>query len=134
MTVLTNSDSGRVARNTIAAACTEHFLGIRPMLPEALAVQPALAEYAGEYQMVIARLLVEERDGALAVTDQTPERQLRDQSLRPLPDEPSRVAFIGADRGLLMDGSHGGETVEWLRDANGQIEWMRWDGRIARRQ
>jgi len=33
-----------------------------------------------------------------------------------------------------LNGPRKGERVEFLRDAAGRIEWLRWDGRIARKQ
>lgn len=136
VTVLTNSDSGREARQTVADACRRHFLKSEAKLP---AADPALAagatQYAGIYRAVLATLRVTiGPDGRASVVDETPERQFAERRLRPLPPEPAPIAFYAPDRAVVLEGSHRGERCEFLRDAGGEIEWMRWDGRIARRE
>jgi CubicO group peptidase (beta-lactamase class C family) len=50
-TVLTNSDGGREARDTIAAACRRRYLGVEPDGIAPTEMSPAaLAEYAGAYR------------------------------------------------------------------------------------
>jgi hypothetical protein len=58
-TVLTNSDGGREARDTIAAACRRHFLGWEPeaIVPVAMPAE-ALLEYAGAYRATLATIEV----------------------------------------------------------------------------
>ena len=133
VTVLTNCDSGREARNTVADACKRHFLGWSPHERVPMSPQPPLGEYAGVYQAVLARLEVTERDGRLLVTDVTPERQFAERDHRPLPAQPCALAFVARDATVVLDGPSRGERAEFLRGADGTIEWMRWDGRIARR-
>lgn len=133
VTVLTNSDTGRETRQTIADRCQEHFLGFAK--PEPVAVQPpaTVAEYAGTYQSVLARLEVRTENGGLTVTDTSPERGFAERRHRPIPLPPAQLAFTGTDATAVLDGPRKGERAEFLRDAEGRIAWMRWDGRIARR-
>jgi CubicO group peptidase (beta-lactamase class C family) len=135
VTVLTNSDSGREARQTVADACRRHFLGSELALPQA---DPALAagsaQYAGVYRAVLATLRVAVGPEGPSVVDESPERQFAERRLRPLPPEPAPIAFYAPDRAVVLEGSHRGERCEFLRDAGGAIAWMRWDGRIARRE
>jgi hypothetical protein len=35
---------------------------------------------------------------------------------------------------VILSGPRRGERVEFLRDESGHIAWLRWDGRLARRQ
>lgn len=133
VTVLTNSDTGRETRQTIADRCQEHFLGFRKAA--AVAVEPPMnsAEYAGVYQAVLARLEVSVETTGLVVTDTTPGRQFAEQRHQPIPLPPARLAFTGADTTAVLSGPRRGERAEFLRGPDGTIEWMRWDGRIARK-
>ncbi len=133
VTVLTNSDTGREARQTIADRCQEHFLGFGKPEPAPLAAQPAPAEYEGVYQSVLARLEVRARDGALMVADTTPERGFAERRHRPIPLPPAALVFTGTDATAVLSGPRKGERAEFLRGEDGRIAWMRWDGRIARR-
>ena len=133
-TVLTNSDTGREARDTVAAACRKHFLGLEPdtLVPLAMPTE-ALSEYAGTYRATLATIEVRVDREALIARDATPERQFAERGHRPLPADPAQLAFIAPDRAAVLDGPRKGERVEFLRDESGALEWLRWDGRLARR-
>src|SRR5690606_21108638 len=112
----------------------EHFLGVAKPAPAANpAVRPNVAEYVGTYQSVLARLEVTADSDGLLVTDMTPERSLSERNHRPIPLPAARLAFTAPDATAVLDGPRRGERAEFLRDAQGRVEWMRWDGRIARR-
>lgn len=133
VTVLTNSDSGRTARQTVADACKRHFIGWQPPAVVPMQPQPDLREYTGVYQSVLARLEVSAGANGLIAIDATPERQFAEHRHRPLPPEPVDLVFVSPDATAVVTGSHAGERSEFLRGADGRIQWMRWDGRIARR-
>ncbi|MEX1104457.1 MAG: serine hydrolase domain-containing protein, partial [Dehalococcoidia bacterium] len=130
-TVLTNSDGGREARETVAAACRKHFLGLEPdaVVPVPLGTA-ALAEYAGTYRATLATVEVRVDGEALVATDISPERQFAERQHRPLPASPATLVFTERDRTAVMTGPHAGERVEFLRDGGGKLEWLRWDGRL----
>jgi CubicO group peptidase (beta-lactamase class C family) len=130
--VLTNSDTGRELRDTVAAFAREHFLGLRDKQWTELQIPPAaLAEFVGEYRAMITTSSVAVVDGALLLT---PRQTPRAGRVQPLPDAPARLAFYAPDRTIVMEGSHRGERCEFIRDEHGRIVWLRWDGRLARRQ
>jgi CubicO group peptidase (beta-lactamase class C family) len=134
-TVLTNSESGREARQVVADACLEHFTGLRKEFPNTRALPDAeLAAYAGEYRQRIMDLGVAFRRGALVVHEATPAWLLAigDRAQDPVP--PASLGPIAADRFVVLDGPRRGETAEFLRDTSGAITFMRWDGRLSRRQ
>ena len=133
VTVLTNGDTGRIARNTVADACKRHFFGWQPPAVVPMQPQPDLKEYAGNYQSVLARLQVSAGANGLTAIDSTPERSFAERRHRPLPPEPVALVFVAPDATAVITGPHAGERSEFLRGADGRIEWMRWDGRIARR-
>ena len=133
-TVLTNSDGGREARDTVAAACRRHFLGLEPD-PIVPAIPTGLIdEYAGHYRATLATLEVTVDGGSLVATDVSPERQFAERQLRPLTQAPSPLVFVDTDRTAITVGPRTGERVEFLRDDAGEIAWLRWDGRLARRE
>ncbi|MGH2633446.1 MAG: serine hydrolase domain-containing protein [Tepidiformaceae bacterium] len=138
-TVLTNSDSGRELRQTVADACRKHFLGSTAAPPRADHVPGLdLRQYAGRYRATLSTLRVVVAGETVTVVDETPERQLAPGSPRPLPDEPCHLVFGAAGRAAVVDGPHSGERCEFLRGADatandGPLAWMRWDGRLARR-
>jgi hypothetical protein len=133
-TVLTNSDTGREARDTVAAACRKHVLSLEPdpIVPMTLSAE-ALAEYAGSYRATLATVEVHAEGAGLVAADASPERQFAEREHRPLPQEPARLAFVAPDRAAVVNGPRTGERVEFLRGGGGEVEWLRWDGRLARR-
>ncbi len=133
VTVLTNSDTGRETRQTIADRCQDVFLGFGKPQPVAVEPPPALEEYEGVYQSVLARLEVRRDGDVLVVSDATPERGFAERTHRPIPLPPAPLAFVAADAAAVLEGPRRGERAEFLRGPGGRIEWMRWDGRIARR-
>ncbi|MGH2628466.1 MAG: serine hydrolase domain-containing protein [Anaerolineales bacterium] len=133
-TVLTNSDGGREARETVAAACRKHFLGLEPDPIRPVAMSPsALGAYAGTYRATLALIEVRVEGDGLVAVDVTPGRQFAEQRHQPLPPAPALLVFVGEDRTAIASGPHAGERVEFLRDAAGNVEWLRWDGRLAHR-
>jgi CubicO group peptidase (beta-lactamase class C family) len=131
-TVLTNSDTGRELRDTVAAFARTEFLGLKDKRwTEQQMPADALADFAGDYRAMITTSSVAVRDGSLQLT---PHQNLRTGRVASLPDLPVRLAFYAPDRTVVMEGSHRGERCEFLRDGNGHIVWLRWDGRLARRQ
>lgn len=133
VTVLTNSDTGRETRQTVADRCQEHFLGFGKPEPAAMGEQLELGEYEGTYQSVLARLEVRAEGGRLMVADTTPERGFAERRHRPIPLPPAELVFTAPDATAVLSGPRKGERAEFLRGEDGAIEWMRWDGRIARR-
>ena len=130
--ILTNSDTGREAKIAIAGEIRRHFLGIADKQWPSVEVSPAaLAEYAGSYKAMLAQSNVEVIDGALHLTAVQPVRTNR--TLQSLPDPAVPLSFYAPDRTVVMEGSHKGERCEFIRDASGQVAYLRWDGRLARK-
>jgi CubicO group peptidase (beta-lactamase class C family) len=132
--VLTNSDHGSRLHVEVTNAALRLYLGVEP--PEARHVETPserLAEYAGRYGAPLNDLEVraDDRGLELAVTAQRwlgPSEPTRD-----LP-EPTRLAFTGQDRVLALDPPLKGTRGDFLRDERERILWLRWAGRIHRRE
>jgi len=135
VTVLTNADTGRESRQTIADRCQEHFLGFgKPQPREAPGILVNLAEYAGVYHAALEHLDVRVDGDGLHVAGTPPPRFVVDPDRRPIPLPSAKLSFYVRDRAMVLSGPRRGERVEFLRDDAGCIAWLRWDGRIARRQ
>lgn len=138
--ILTNANTGwRVIQDVEREALKSYLgLGYAPnqaiahrgvveTLPWAqpLATQPDLAPYVGTYVRPGNSVVVRSEAGKLLVQD------------RPNTGKPGAemaVAFFGPDRVVVMDGPDRGQSIEFVRDAAGAIQWIRVVGRVARRR
>jgi CubicO group peptidase (beta-lactamase class C family) len=132
-TVLTNADSGRELRDTVAAAAREHFLGSRPAVERGEFSPPNLEEYEGVYRATLSEPHVSVTGGAVYVEARTPARVLERRPLTSPGDPPVRLSFYAPDRAVIMDPPRRGERCEFVRDETGTVVFIRWDGRLARR-
>ena len=86
-------------------------------MPDApiLATQPDPTPYVGVYRRPpMGTNTVRVQDGQLMVDN-------------------SAVAFYALDRAVVASGNQRGNPVEFIRNARGEIGWVRLVGRIARR-
>jgi hypothetical protein len=135
ITVLTNANRGVELHGTTVNWALEQYLGLvepEPPLLERSAEQ--LAEYAGRYHAALSDLDLSVEDGML-VLQATPRGGF------PLPDSkpgeappPTRLSLHQDERVIGLDGQYKGARGEFLRDPNGTIEWLRFGGRIAKRE
>jgi hypothetical protein len=91
--------------------------GINETMPGApiLARQPDPAPYLGAYRRPPSgSTTVRVQDGQLSVDDST-------------------IAFFGPDRAVVTSGNQRGNPVEFIRNAKGEVGWVRVVGRIARK-
>ena len=135
ITVLTNADRGDELHRAVTKRALELFVGITEPEPKPLDV-PAeqLAEYAGRYDSMASLIELRLQAGKL-VLELTPKGGFptKDSPAEPAPP-PVAVALCGADELIAIDEPFAGARGEFLRDAAGQIEWLRIGGRIHRRQ
>jgi CubicO group peptidase (beta-lactamase class C family) len=98
--------------------------GLVETLPnvEPLTTQPDLAQYVGRYTRPMNGVSVRVDGGRLVVQEV------------PLTGDPRPVmpiAFFGPDRAVITDGNDKGQSIEFVRDKNGQVAWVRVVGRVA---
>ena len=135
VSVLTNADAGRETRQTVADRAQRLFLGFdKPEPREAQGLSPDMAQYEGAYHATLEHLQVTARGKQLHILGTPPPRFIVDPNVQPIPLPPATLSFTGVDAAAVLDGPRKGERVEFLRDADGRIEWLRWDGRIARKE
>jgi len=139
LAILTNAGSGwRLIQDVERAALHDYHdaafaanqaighRGLNETLPSAapLPQQPPLAPYVGLYERPMNTVDVKTVDGRLVV-------QVKSRSGIRDPEMP--LAFYGPDRAMVMSGPEHNASVEFIRDAAGEVQWIRLTGRIARR-
>ena len=98
--------------------------GLVETLPnvEPLATQPDSAPYVGRYLRPMNAVSVRVEGGTLVV-------QEIPNTGDPRPVMP--IAFFGPDRAVVTEGNDRGQSIEFIRDKDGQVAWVRIVGRVA---
>jgi CubicO group peptidase (beta-lactamase class C family) len=98
--------------------------GLVETLPtsEPLAKQPDLTPYVGTYLRPSNSYVVRVEGGKLLVQD-------RPNGGQPRADTP--LSFYGPDRAVVTDGPDRGQSIEFVRDPSGKVNWIRVVGRVA---
>jgi CubicO group peptidase (beta-lactamase class C family) len=101
--------------------------GLVESLPTAqpLAAQPGHAPYVGTYRRPMNTVVVRSDGGKLFV-------QERPNSGNPRAEWP--VAFYGPDRAVITEGNDRDQSIEFVRDTRGIVNWIRVVGRVAVRE
>lgn len=135
--ILTNANNGwRLIQDVERAALTSYagatfvtnqaiaHRGLVETLPavEPLAAQPDPAPFVGRYVRPTNSVVVRADGRHLFV-------QERPNAGDPRTEMP--VSFYGPDRAVVTDGADRGQSIEFVRDASGQVQWIRVVGRIA---
>ena len=131
ITVLTNSSRGGELHHEITTLALERYLGIQePARVFVPMTNSQLAEFAGRYSSALADIdLKLENDEWVMHTTPHGGFPAKDSPPGPTPP-PSRLAFIGPDRVIALDGWSKNMQGEFLRDVDGTIEWFRFGSRI----
>jgi CubicO group peptidase (beta-lactamase class C family) len=126
VTVLTNADSGGLLHDEIVRWALARYVGLEVPEPVPVAIPTERArEYAGRYTGALTDLEIKIENGALAL-DVIPKGgfPLKSTPARPAPPT-MRLAYLGDDRFVVLDGIMKGRRGEFLRDAAGKIIWLR---------
>jgi CubicO group peptidase (beta-lactamase class C family) len=136
--ILTNSNSGwrliqdverEALRAYLGATYATHqaiaHRGLVETLPsvEPLAQQPDPAPYLGTYTRPNNSYVVHAEAGKLFVRDRSNSANERE----------SPVSFYGPDRVVVTEGPDRGQSIEFIRDGAGRVNWIRVVGRVALR-
>lgn len=135
LTVLTNANRGGELHGNAVEWALREYLGVADSAPQPLALSAEqLAPYAGRYRAALSDIELTVRDGDL-VAQMIPRGGFpkKDSPAGPTPP-PARVGVCADDRVVALDPPYKGARGEFLRDAEGNITWLRFGGRIARRQ
>ena len=137
MAILTNASTGWRLIQDVEREALKSYLGatyapnqaiahrgLVETLPsvEPLGQQPDPAPYLGSYARPSNSYVVRAEGGKLFVQD-------RPNSGGTGTEFP--VAFYGADRVVVTDGVDRGQSIEFVRDDNGRVNWIRVVGRVG---
>jgi CubicO group peptidase (beta-lactamase class C family) len=137
--ILTNAQNGwRLIQDVERAALSSYHgagfarnqaiahRGLVETLPtaEPLAAQPSPAPYVGRY-LRPSNAVVVRADGPRLLVQERP------NTGDPRPEMP--IAFFGPDRAVVTDGADRGQSIEFIRAADGTVQWIRVVGRVALR-
>ncbi len=98
--------------------------GLVETLPsvEPLAAQPNPAPYVGRYLRPSNAVVVRADGNRVFVQERPNTGEAR-------PEMP--IAFFGPDRAVVTDGADRGQSIEFIRGADGAVQWVRVVGRVA---
>jgi CubicO group peptidase (beta-lactamase class C family) len=135
MVVLTNNGSGGQLTMQIMKWAVKHYLDAedpKPALQERTTEQ--LQEFAGTYQAALSKLEITVADGTLKA-QVTPMGGFpkKDSPAGPTPP-PVSVGVIGEDQLIALDPPFADTRIDILRGPEGNIEWLRFGSRTARKQ
>lgn len=134
--VLTNSDDGPSLYDPISLQALQSFLGltldtVRPRKTPAA----QLKAYAGRYVAHLTERQLRVENGALMLQTTnlgrfpTPTSPVHGDAL----DAPVEIALYARDCAFAKSDGVLGARGEFLRDARGKVEWLRWGGRLHRK-
>lgn len=128
---LTNANRGReLIANLIPFALKQYFGLEKPPSPKIDLGPESLAAYAGVYTAQLAEITLQMQGGRLMAISRPLGRFPFPDSPPPPAPPPTWLAFVGADRAEMMDGPSQGSLVEFLRNPDGSIAWLRTGGRL----
>jgi CubicO group peptidase (beta-lactamase class C family) len=133
--VLTNANQGGSVTDGITDWVLAHYLGLDIPRPEPIETsEEELAAYVGLYQnphwdlelgMLCGRLI-----GQVVTKRGFPSEDVPP----PPPPPPATLTLCEKDRLLVLDGPAKSDTADAVRLADGSIGWLRFGGRLGRRQ
>jgi CubicO group peptidase (beta-lactamase class C family) len=134
--IFTNSTMGGALIREFTAEPIAELTGYRPPAPAQIPMTvEQLGEYAGRYIGQLDDAILYAGEGGLMMRNESkggfPTRTTPPPKHNP---PPTRVAFIGKDLLLALDGASKDTRAEFLRDATGEIIWMRVGGRLHPRE
>ena len=135
LTVLTNANRGGELHGNVVKWALEHYLGLADPAPEPLALSAEdLAGYAGRYTTITSELALTVGDDGL-VLQATPKAGILDKDApAPPAPPPTRLALLAEECVVALDPPYKHVRGEFLRGLDGEIAWLRFGGRIAKRE
>jgi CubicO group peptidase (beta-lactamase class C family) len=133
--VFTNANSGGLITDDVANWVLREYLGLERQNPEAIqATEDELAQYTGFYSRpfldVELGILGGRLIGAVSYKGGFPSRDVPP----PPPPPPVSLGLCDKDRLIVLDGMMKNATADVVRAPDGSIGWLRFSGRIHRRQ
>lgn len=131
--LLTNSGSGGRLNGEVARRALKEYLSIDESDPAPSAAQPALDAYAGRYARPFSDVVITVDNGTLHV--QAIAKRGFPNASAPVPPPGPKVpfAFYATDRAVATGGPQKGARIDFIRNADGSLGWVRAGGRILRK-
>ena len=135
--ILTNASTGWRVIQDVEREALKSYLGVTYSVNQAIAhrglvetipsfkpleAQPDLRSYLGTYRRPNNSYVVSVEGGRLFVQDRPNGGGI---------DSGNVVAFYGPDRVVVLDGADRGQSMEFVRDEQGSVKWIRVVGRVA---
>jgi CubicO group peptidase (beta-lactamase class C family) len=135
LAVLTNGNKGEVLE-AVTKRAFDHYLGISEPKPEPrAATESELGEYPGAYTSIAMDLEITRQDGSMILTmAYKPEVFARISDQAPPEMPPMAMAMVAEDRALVTEGPLKDAEVEFVRDGDGSVHWVRAGGRLHTRR
>jgi CubicO group peptidase (beta-lactamase class C family) len=133
---MVHATNGGEVHRSVRRRVLGELLGIDDRDPAPLAEQPGdVAGYLGTYRHSNGPITVSLTDGGtpgplLVTIEPHPPGTL---AWQPPPPPPATVAFSGPDAVVIVDGPAVGAANTFGRGPDGEITWLRWNGRVAPR-
>jgi CubicO group peptidase (beta-lactamase class C family) len=129
--VLTNGERGDEVCSEITRVVLRDYLGLADRQPEVEnRSAEALAPYVGRYAAGPVEIELSAGEGILLLR----ELPRGEDATSEAEAELVRLGFVGPDRVVLLDSPFKASRAEFLRDAAGQIAWLRFGGRLHARR
>ena len=131
--ILTNCNRGREITGDVASLALKSYFGLeKPPAPKIELNSEQLAAYANHYDAQLQFIELKVVDGRL-VFQAIPKGHFPFPDSPPAPaPPPTWLSFITPDRAEMADGPGKGGIVEFLRNPDGSIAWLRTGGRLHR--
>ncbi len=131
--MMTNGDKGGAINDKFNKRVLRDFCGIDIPVPQAIESSVAeLVQYAGKYQGTMADIELRlDGDGLVATIEQ--KSGLPTDAPRPQP-APMAVALCGVDALMMLDGDYKNSRADIIRDAKGDIRYLRFGSRLRVKQ
>jgi CubicO group peptidase (beta-lactamase class C family) len=136
LTVLTNGQRGHELGSVVIEWCLDQLLGLRRPAPVVTSLKPAaLAAYTGRYPVGMQGdyVITAENGGLLLTLEINKDLLEADPDIAAQLPPPLPLGFVAKDRAVVQGDYIAGSRVEFLRAADGDVEWVRFGGRITKR-
>jgi CubicO group peptidase (beta-lactamase class C family) len=130
--ILTNADTGAQLIASTIKWCLREYAGIESEDPKPLNVPlDKKTECEGRYVLPRLGYVDIHLRGERLIAEEVPTGGFPTEDTPPAPARPPyTLAFIEEDRLVVIDGKSKGEKVELIRDATGEIKWLRKGSRL----
>ncbi|MGD8404605.1 MAG: serine hydrolase domain-containing protein [Anaerolineales bacterium] len=134
LAVLTNEENGRLVTKAALKKALEVYFKIDTPDPTLIEMtDEALHEYEGNYELPLTAFELKLKKGHLVLYDK-PRGGFPTPDSPPLPaSPPMRMAFYEKDKIVMLDEPMKGGLGEFLRDADGKLQYFRLSSRVHRK-